>query len=109
MNNHILEALRSNVGVDSSSNTDLNSVYKSSLSAVQVVKIIHFLTNGTVDHGLGYAPAFFAYKDDGSGHWQYFNLGDVTGLSFLNVDETTVYNYDSSETYVFILKDPLDE
>lgn len=109
MSNQEIQAFRSDVDVNSVDNTDVNSVYKSSLSALQVVKILHFPTNGEQEHGMGFAPAFYAYKDDGAGHWQYFNLGDVTGQSFLNVDDTTVYNYDSSEMYVFILKEPLDE
>lgn len=112
MSSQEIQTFKSGVDVGSVESTDINSSYKSSLSALQVVKVLHSTSVSTQEHGMGFAPAFFAFRSAGGSPlrvWEYYNADDFLGTSLLSVDETTVYFDDTVETFIFLLKEPLDE
>jgi hypothetical protein len=105
-----LKASKSGVDVLSAANNELS--YSSDFNTMKVAKIIHFNASGsdqTQAHGLGYVPVMWYLIESGS-FWRIGPLGILYGFpSMVSVDATNVYYHYSTEGYVVLFVNKMNE
>lgn len=95
-------------GYDVTNAEDKNLALSSEFITPKIARIIHFTTNGSVAHGLGYVPMFLGYYLD-SGSWYPAVNGYVGGgTPYFEIDDTDITLLNSVEAYVILFTDALE-
>ncbi len=101
-------------GVDVKTASDKDLSWSSDFKTFKVYKTVKITSVGTTAHGLNYAPAFIAFRQEDTpvtGAWVCMQRGyQLGGRGAIQVDDTNIHCYDDTDDlYVILFIDPLDE
>lgn len=114
MSNFGIKISRPGYSVTDTTTVDTNLVMNTDYPTFKIYRVMKCSPGTRTAHGLTYPPAFFYMVEVSTGNWQQHNANYYSPFTYVAVDSTYVYVAENaqsptSDTYVFLFTDPLNE